>query len=101
MTPADQAHTIAAPGACVYSTYMGSRYEYMSGTSMAAPHAVGVAHLCIVSGQCTGTTAEIIQKLRADAAAYTQANPGWGFTGDPLRAVTGRYYGFLMRAGLY
>ena len=101
VNPADQAHTIAAPGACIYSTFLNSTYGYMSGTSMAAPHAVGVAHLCIVSGQCTGTTAEIIQKLRADAAAYTQASPGWGFTGDPLRPVSGRYYGFLTRAGLY
>jgi subtilisin len=97
----DQAHTIAAPGACVYSTYLNSGYGHMSGTSMAAPHVAGVAHLCVLSGLCTGTTAEIIQKLRADAAAYTQANPGWGFTGDPLRPVTGRYYGYLARAGLY
>jgi hypothetical protein len=68
---------------------------------MAAPHAAGVAHLCIVSGQCPGTPAQTIQKLRADAAAYTQANPGWGFRGDPLRPITGRYYGYLIRAGVY
>lgn len=101
VSPTDQAHTIAAPGACIYSTYLNGTYGYMSGTSMATPHVVGVAHLCIQSGQCTGTTAEKIQKLRADAAAYTQANPGWGFRGDPLRPVTGRYYGYLARAGLY
>jgi subtilisin len=37
----------------------------------------------------------------ADAAAYSQANPGYGFQGDPLRPISGRYYGYLIRAGLY
>jgi subtilisin len=98
---ADQAHTVAAPGVCVYSTWKGSAYGYLQGTSMAAPHGTGTAHLCILSGQCPGPPAETIQKIRADAAAYTQANPGWGFTGDPLRPVTGKYYGYLIRPGLY
>ncbi|HEX8741752.1 MAG TPA: S8 family serine peptidase [Thermoleophilaceae bacterium] len=97
----DQAHTVAAPGACIYSTYKGSSYGTANGTSMAAPHATGVAVTCIVQGQCTGTPAETITKLMADAEAYNRANPGYGFTGDPLRPVTGRYYGFLLRAGLY
>jgi subtilisin len=99
--PADQQHTIAAPGVCIWSTFKGSSYGYWSGTSMATPHAVGAVHLCIVSGQCTGGPAETIQKVRTDAQAYTQANPGFGFRGDPLRPVTGRYYGYLIRAGLY
>ena len=98
---ADQAHTVAAPGMCVYSTWKGSAYGYLNGTSMAAPHGTATAHLCILSGQCPGTPAETIQKLRADAAAYTQANPSWGFTGDPLRPVTGKYFGYLLRPGLY
>ena len=101
VSAADQAHTISAPGACIYSTWKGSTYGYSSGTSMAAPHAAGAAHLCILSGQCPGTPAETIQKLRADAAAYTQTNPGWGFTGDPSHPVSGRYYGYLTRPGLY
>jgi subtilisin len=100
-TAEDQAHTIAAPGACIYSAYKGSTYEYMSGTSMAAPYAAATAHLCMLSLQCTGTPADVIQKLRADAEAYALANPGWGFGGDPLRPVSGRYYGHLVRAGLY
>ena len=102
---ADQAHTVAAPGVCIWSTFKGQSYGYMSGTSMAAPHAAGVAELCILSGQCSGTPANTIQKLRSDAAAYNVANPGFGFKGDPLRPLTGkqagRYYGFLIRAGLY
>jgi len=101
VSAADQAHTVAAPGQCIYSTYKGSTYGYLSGTSMSGPYAAGVAHLCVVSGQCAGTPADTIQKLRSDAAAYTQANPSWGFKGDPLRPVTGRYYGYLIRAALY
>jgi subtilisin family serine protease len=99
--PGDQAHTIAAPGVCIYSTFKGSTYGYWAGTSMATPHVTGAVQLCIVSGQCTGVPAENIQKVRADAAAYTQALPSWGFKGDPLHPITGKYYGYLVRAGLY
>jgi subtilisin len=97
----DQAHTIAAPGACIWSTWKGQSYGYLSGTSMAAPHAAGVVELCIVSGQCAGTPAETIQKVRSDAATYNTATAGFGFKGDLQRPVTGRYYGYLARAGLY
>jgi subtilisin family serine protease len=98
---ADAAHTIAAPGACVWSTYKGSAYGNMSGTSMAAPHVAAAAHLCIASGQCSGTPAETIQKLRADAETHSLANPGYGFTGDPLRPTPDRFYGHLLPAHLY
>ena len=101
ITAADQAHTVAAPGICIYSTYKGSTYGRMSGTSMAAPHATGTAALCIATAQCTGTPAEVIQKLRSDAGQYNTANPGYGFSGDPLRPVSGRYYGYLLRAASY
>lgn len=36
---------LAAPGVDVYSTYSGTGYETMSGTSMASPHVAGVAAL--------------------------------------------------------
>jgi subtilisin len=97
----DIAHTIAAPGTCIWSTWKGGTYGKLSGTSMAAPHAAGVAHLCIAAGQCPGTPAETIQKLRADAEAHTQANPDRGFTGDPLRPVPDRFYGYLLRGDAY
>jgi len=36
---------LAAPGVYIYSTYWDDTYTYLSGTSMAAPHVVGVAAL--------------------------------------------------------
>jgi subtilisin len=95
-------HTVSAPGSCIWSTFKGQTYGYLNGTSMAAPHATATVELCILAGQCTGTPGEIIQKIRSDAAAYSQANPFYGFTGDPLHSpVSGRYYGYLLRPGLY
>jgi len=100
--PSDQAHTIAAPGVCIFSTVASGGYALSSGTSMASPHVAGTVALCIASGACGGMTpAQIIQKIVSDAADYTNAHPAYGFVGDPLRPVTGKYYGYLIRAGSY
>ena len=47
------------------------------------------------------TPVQIISNSPADAAAYNNAHPNYGYQGDPLRPVEGKYYGYLVRAGEY
>lgn len=100
----EQDHTIAAPGTCVVSDAPGGKTAIYYGTSQAAPHVAGSVALCLddggLAGPCAGLSpAQIVQRLRADAAgAATSTN---GFAGDPLRPVTGRFYGYVVPAGLY
>jgi subtilisin family serine protease len=97
------AHTIAAPGTCVVSDKLAGGTSTYYGTSQAAPHVAGTLALCFGSGgagPCAGLApAQAIAQLRAAAAAgATTAN---GFAGDPLRPVSGRYFGYLDAAAGY
>ncbi|HET6771328.1 MAG TPA: hypothetical protein VFH75_06795 [Actinomycetota bacterium] len=44
---------------------------------------------------------QITAKIVADASAYNQAVPDYGFQRDPLRPLSGSYFGYLIRAALF
>jgi hypothetical protein len=72
---------------------------------MASPHVTGLAALCI-AGACAGMSpAQVMTKLRGDAAGRPAS---YGFQGDPYNPISSggpnpktRYYGYLAYAGGY
>jgi subtilisin family serine protease len=99
-TAAGQKHTLAGPGVCILSDWLGGGLNTISGTSMATPHVTGTVALCdgeagsTTAGPCAGVTdpALLIPKITRTDSAY-------GFVGDPTRPVSWGFYGYLVWAG--
>ncbi|HLF40533.1 MAG TPA: S8 family serine peptidase [Acidimicrobiia bacterium] len=95
----DAAHMVTAPGVCITSTWNDGAHKTISGTSMASPHVAGLVARCIDAGPCAGLgPAQIIEKIRADAAARPAES---GYFGDPNRPVESRFYGYLIDSSTF
>ncbi|MFC5531674.1 S8 family peptidase [Cohnella yongneupensis] len=57
---------LAAPGVNIYSTWLGGKYAYESGTSMSSPHVTGGAALLKAIRPCSAA-GDIIRRLKASA----------------------------------
>lgn len=96
----DQAHTIAGPGVCVTSTAPGG-YSVAHGTSFASPAVAGSVALCIGTGVCEGSGEDVMSQFLDITASYNEENGEFGFEGDPLRPIDGKYYGYLTQIERY
>ncbi|MBI5244480.1 MAG: S8 family peptidase [Elusimicrobia bacterium] len=71
---------IIAPGVAVQSTYMGGGYRSLDGTSMACPHAVGLAALAVAAQGIHGSKAlrTALQKAATPLPGLTPDQQGAG-----------------------
>ncbi|MGH8928677.1 MAG: S8 family serine peptidase, partial [Acidimicrobiia bacterium] len=75
---------IAAPGVCIFSTFLNDGYETLSGTSMATPYVTGaVARLIAQSGFNPTNRTEVMQLRSMLVASGAPQDSVCGFTGDP------------------
>jgi subtilisin family serine protease len=83
---------IAAPGVSILSSVPSNAYSYKNGTSMAAPHATGVAALVASKTPSLLGNAPSLKKVVMDAGKPLPATAGKTVTGDMIdanKALTG------------
>ena len=95
---------VIAPGVNIYSTYKGSAYSTLSGTSMATPHVTGTAALCKAKNPGF-TPAQVKSSVMQSApGAYLGTGPGGIFGISPWSAISGdtdAFYEPLVNASAY
>lgn len=95
---------VIAPGVNIYSTYKGSAYATMSGTSMASPHVTGTAALCKAKNPGF-TPAQVKSSVMQSApGAYLGTGPGGIYGISPWSAITGdadAFYEPIVNAAAY
>lgn len=79
---------VTAPGMNIYSTYKGSTYATLSGTSMASPHACGAAALCKAANP-SFTPDQVKQSVVSSAPAAYLGTGASGIFGIAPWAATG------------
>lgn len=90
---------IAAPGVCIYSTWLDDGYATLSGTSMASPFVAGaVARLIVENGMPTDDRADVDAIKAAIVGAGVSQTSACGFTDidsspEPLLFVNGPTFG--------
>ena len=76
---------VAAPGVNILSTYKGGDYAFLTGTSMASPHATGLVALYIAANG-RATNAAGVYRIRQAIVDSSQPQTQWASypnTGDP------------------
>ncbi|HBC46155.1 MAG TPA: hypothetical protein DEO84_03110 [candidate division Zixibacteria bacterium] len=85
---------VSAPGVSIYSTYFDNTYTYMDGTSMAAPHVVGLVGL-IRAAVPSWSRTQVTSRILNTAEDIDALNPGY-----EGKLGSGRINAALAMAGL-